>query len=104
LRVVTGELLLLEISERKATYYGDFEHTPDDRVVKPTPRALDIVELEPGEMVRLKTIIGPMEKTVERYRVIYEISESLGSSVGCWKGKVETAWAMQCPPAKVESK
>jgi hypothetical protein len=83
-RVITGEKLELAITAPLASYFGMLEHTPDGRAVKPTPGRLDVVDLRPGEMAELKTIIVPLERTVDTYRIVYDVDESLASEGNCW--------------------
>ena len=35
-------------------------------------------------MAELKTIIVPLERTVDTYRIVYDVDESLASEGNCW--------------------
>jgi len=103
LRVVTGKLISPSIAPRNALYYGDLKRTPNGRVVKPTPGELDIVELKPGEIAELETIIVPIWKSLNEYTTIYHIGEPLGVLAGCWRGEIETTFDIPWPELKAAS-
>ena len=92
IRVVTGKLIRASISTRDVWYYADLKRTPNGRVVKPTPVELDIIELKPGDIVELETVVVPVGKSIYEYSAIYEIGESLGAAAECWRGKIKTTF------------
>jgi hypothetical protein len=94
LRVVVGKVVTLDAAPRSATYDGCLKKTPDGRLVKPSPGELNLVELNPGEIVELELTIVPTAKGITEYTVVYQITKDLGTLAECWAGRITTSFSV----------
>jgi hypothetical protein len=94
LRVAVGKVVTLDAAPRRATYDGRLNKAPDGRLVRPSPGELNLVELNPAEIVELELTIVPTAKGIKEYTIVYQITEDLGTLAGCWAGRITTSFTV----------